>query len=158
MWKLLGRQLELAEADDGVLEHFDARNQLLQTDVLVAAVDALAAVAHVGRGDVGVLDVEHAAVRATTDHVLGGLDAELGVRFEQRHQQVAPRVDAVEVVDRGQLVAGDLDRTAEFGCSTAGLLQGHGHHLLGLVQVETAGGHVDDRLGGVALDVGHVEE
>jgi len=117
-----------------------------------------AAVAHVGRDQVGILDVEHAAVGTAPDHSLGDSQAGVDMGLGQGCQQMALGIDDVEVVDRGHDVAGDLDSTAPVLGDAFRHFGGVRHHVVGLVAVEAPGSHVDDGLGGPSLDVGDVEE
>jgi len=143
---------------EGVQE--DARGffQLVEHDEFHDAVDVGTAVTHVGRDDVGILDIEHAAVGATADHVLGRLKAGTTVSFLEGSEHVPAGSDGVEVVDRCHDVTADLDFAAPALGDALGLLDGPGDHLVGFVPVEAPGSDVEDGLGRPAFDVGDVEE
>ena len=150
-------QLELPEGRNGIDHDADRLDQLVKADVLVGSVEVVAAVAHVGRGQIGVLGVEHRPVGSAPDHLLGRFDTGLAVSLKKRHQEVTLGVDAVEVVDRGHVVAGHFDRAAEFLGDSLGHTDGVLDHLVGLVAVETARCALEHRLAGSAGDARHVE-
>lgn len=143
---------------EGVQEDARGLFQLVEHDEFHDAVDVGATVAHVGRDDVGVLHVEHAAVGAAANHVLGRLNAGRTVGLLDRLEHVPAGGDGVEVVDRGHDVTADLDLAAPALGDALGLLGGPGHHLVGLVLAEAPGSDVEDGLGRPAFDVGDVEE